>query len=96
MFYTPLKIVDGRLVSSSFQHLSNWIMPVSLSDAFFEPPVPLPDNLKPYYQPITLMVHDSPRVDNLPEPDFYQSESTAARSPFVIYELKSEATSPNE
>jgi hypothetical protein len=65
-------------------------MPVSLSHVFFEPPIPLPEETKPYYQPITLMVHDSPRVDNLPEPDFYQSQSTKMMAPFLIYQLKAQ------
>jgi 4-amino-4-deoxy-L-arabinose transferase-like glycosyltransferase len=91
MFYAPVKIVDARLVASPFQPLPNWVMPVSLSHVFFEPPKPLPEDVKPYYQPITLLVHDSPRVDTIPEPDFYQSETTRNMAPFRIYELKSEA-----
>ncbi len=90
MFYTRLKIVNARLSPSPFQPLPKWILPVSASDVFFFPPAPLPDNLKPYYDTITLTVHDSPRVDNMPEPDFYQSQTAGATTTFVIYKRKGE------
>jgi hypothetical protein len=91
MFYTPLKVIDARLSPSPLKPLPNWILPVSLSDVFFLPPVLLPEDAKPYYQPVTLTIHDSPRVDDLPEPDFYQSQTTKILSFFNIYELKSGA-----
>ena len=88
MFYTRLKIVNARLAPSPFEPLPGWILPVSASDVFFFPPVPLPGNLKPYYDTITLTVHDSPRVDNMPEPDFYQSQTARSMTQFVIYKRK--------
>jgi hypothetical protein len=88
MFYTRLKIIDARISSSPFQPLPDWILPESLSDVFFFPPVPLPDSLKPYYKTITLAVHDSPRVDEMPEPGFYQSQTARTMAQFVIYERK--------
>jgi hypothetical protein len=90
IFYTPLKVIDARLSPFPSNALPNWILPVSLSDVFFRPPVPLPDELKPYYHAVTLTVHDSPRVDNLPEPDFYQNETAKTMSPFVIYKLNTQ------
>jgi hypothetical protein len=90
MFYTRLKIVNARLSPSPFQPLPKWILPASVSDVFFFPPAPLPDDLKPYYDTISLTVHDSPRVDNMPEPDFYQSQTARTTTPFVIYKRKGE------
>ena len=88
MFYTRLKIINARLSPSPFQPLPKWILPVSISDVFFFPPVPLPDKLKPEYDTTTLAVHDSPRVDNMPEPDFYQNQTTKTMTPFIIYKKK--------
>ncbi|MGH7942177.1 MAG: ArnT family glycosyltransferase [Limisphaerales bacterium] len=88
MFYTRLKIINARLSPFPFRPLPKWVLPVSVSDVFFFPPVPLPDNLKSDYDTITLTVHDSPRVDNMPEPDFYQSQTTKRMTQFVIYRKK--------
>jgi hypothetical protein len=88
MFYTRLRIVDARISPSAFQPLPEWILPESVSDVFFFPSVPLPDNLKPYYETITLTVHDSPRVDEMPEPGFYQSQTARTMAQFIIYKRK--------
>jgi hypothetical protein len=88
MFYTPLRVVNARLSPSPFQPLPKWVLPVSVSDVFFFPPATLPNGLKPYYKTITLTVHDSPRVDEMPEPDFYQSQTARTMTQFVIYERK--------
>jgi len=88
MFYTRLKIIDARISPSPFQPLPEWILPVSASDVFFFPLVPLPDNLKPYYETITLNVHNSPRVDEMPEPGFYQSQTTRTMTQFVVYKKR--------
>lgn len=88
MFYTRLKIVDAQLSPFPLQPLPRWILPVSVSDVFFFPPVSLPENLKPYYETVTVTVHDSPRVDNMPEPDFYQSQTAKTMTQFVIYRKK--------
>lgn len=88
MFYTQLKIVNARLSPSPFQPLPKWILPVSVSDVFFFPAVPLPGNVKRYYETVTLNVHDSPRVDEMPEPDFYQSQTARTMTQFVVYKRK--------
>ncbi|HEX3627792.1 MAG TPA: glycosyltransferase family 39 protein [Verrucomicrobiae bacterium] len=88
MFYTPLKIVNARLSPSPFQDQPKWILPVSVSDVFFFPPMPLSDSLKQHYEPITVAVHDSPRVDGMPEPDFYQDQTARTMTQFVIYRRK--------
>jgi hypothetical protein len=88
MFYTRLKIVDARISASPFQPLPEWILPVSASDVFFYPLAPLPEKLKPDYETMTLTVHDSPRVDEMPEPGFYQSQTARRMTQFVIYKRK--------
>jgi len=88
MFYTRLKIINAQLSPSPFQPLPKWILPASVSDVFFFPPAPLPESLKRYYDTITLTVHDSPRVDNMPEPDFYQNQTTKTMTWFTIYKKK--------
>ena len=88
MFYTRLKIVNARLAPFPSHPLPRWILPVSLSDVFFFPPAQLPDNLKPNYEKVTLTIHDSPRVDNMPEPDFYQSLTAKTMTQFVFYKKK--------
>jgi hypothetical protein len=90
MFYTRLKIVDARFSPAPFQPLPEWVLPVSVSDVFFFPPVPLPDNLKRDYEIVTLSAHDSPRVDEMPEPDFYQNQTAPSMTRFIIYKRKGE------
>lgn len=90
MFYARLKIVDARFSPSPFQPLPEWILSVSISDVFFYPPIPLPENLKRHYETINLSVHDSPRVDEMPEPDFYQNQTARAMTRFIIYKRKGE------
>ncbi|HEV2455718.1 MAG TPA: hypothetical protein VGY98_15745 [Verrucomicrobiae bacterium] len=88
MFYTRLKIVNARLSPSPLKPLPEWILPVSLSDVFFFRPARLPESLERYYETIDLTVHDSPRVDEMPEPNFYQDHTTATMTQFVIYRRK--------
>jgi hypothetical protein len=51
----------------------------------------LPDILKPYYERIDLVVHDSVRYGDIPEPDFYQYQTTRETNSFIIYQLKKKA-----
>lgn len=86
-FYTNLKIVDARLAPDPFHPAPRWILPRSATGDLNETHN-LPDALKPYYEKITLMVHDSAQIDNIPEPDAYELQTATSMSPFVIYELK--------
>lgn len=54
--------------------------------------VALPEFLKPHYEKITILVHDSALGDSIPEPDSYQYQTVQARVPFIIYKLNAGAT----
>lgn len=94
VFYTRLKVVDARLEMPPSHRPPDWILPQSAAGDINRDPIPLPDSLKPYYKKITLTVHDSPRVDDIPEPDVYQYQTTRATVPFVIYRLNSPTNQP--
>ncbi|HTR41575.1 MAG TPA: glycosyltransferase family 39 protein, partial [Pseudomonadales bacterium] len=66
IFYTPLKVINVRLAPPPSHPLPDWILLESPSVIFSQPPVDFPDFLKPYYDTITLTVHDSIRADNTP------------------------------
>ena len=83
IFYNGLKIVDGRLrVPDS---LPDWILPQSASGLLDQKPLEVPESVKQYYELVIIPVHDSDRLDCVPEPDVYQYRSVTKRSNFVIY-----------
>ena len=45
--------------------------------------------MKDYYEPISIRVHDSDRLGNVPEPDVYQYRATEKITDFLIYRKKS-------
>jgi dolichyl-phosphate-mannose-protein mannosyltransferase len=88
-FYTKLKVVDARL-ASPVHSLPRWILPESATGNLNEK-YELPGTLKPYYEKMTLTVHNSFQVDNIPEPEAYELQTAISMSPFVVYKLKDEA-----
>ncbi len=94
VFYTRLRVVDARLEMPPSHQPPDWILPQSAAGDVDRKPVSLPDSLKPYYREIILTVHDSPRVDDIPEPDVYQYQTERARAPFLIYQLNSHTNQP--
>jgi len=86
-FYTSLAVIDGVLMAPPKGHMPRWILPSSASGVVAQAPVVLPDFLRPYYEPVTLRVHDSVRGDSIPEPDVYQYQSASNFVPFLIYRL---------
>ena len=90
-FYTQLAVIDGVLMTPPKGHMPRWILPASASGVMAQDSVALPDFLNPYYETITLSVHDSARGDSIPEPDAYQYQSVQTRAPFIIYKLKTGA-----
>jgi hypothetical protein len=86
IFYTGVKVIDGRLRTP--ESLPDWILPESASGLFDTRPIAIPDSVKPYYDAVLIGVHDSDRLDNVPEPDCYQYRSTAKRTDFLIYRKK--------
>lgn len=88
MFYTPLGIIDGRIMAPPDGQLPDWILPQSASAIAPQADAALPDFLKPHYEAITLQVHDSVYGDGVPEPDVYQYRTATNLGPFIIYRLK--------
>jgi len=83
IFYTGMKVIDARLeVITAFP---DWILLESASGVVTQPPLLVPDSVKSSYETIILSVHDSDRLDSIPEPDVYQYRTTSQRSDFVIY-----------
>jgi hypothetical protein len=91
MFYTPLVIINGEIMGPAAGQMPKWILTSSVSGVETRDATTLPDYLKPYYEEITISVHDSVRGDSLPEPDIYQYHSVQTREPFIIYRLKTGA-----
>jgi 4-amino-4-deoxy-L-arabinose transferase-like glycosyltransferase len=86
-FYTGLAVIDSRLMMPPKGRLPDWILPSSASGIATQA-VAIPEFLKPHYDKIIILVHDSIRSDSFPEPDFYQYQSVQTRAPFIIYKLK--------
>jgi hypothetical protein len=87
-FYTPLAVIDARLMGPPEGSLPDWILPVSASGIGRQVRFDLPESLKSHYDDITISVHNSIPADNFPEPEYYQYQNTRAFAPFVIYKLK--------
>jgi hypothetical protein len=86
IFYTGLKIIDARLGRP--EYLPDWILPQSASGTIEQRPMQLPGFVSANYDRILLRVHDSDRMDNLPEPDRYQYLTTPNLVDFPIYRKK--------
>jgi len=88
IFYTKLKIVDGRLAGDAPMQWPRWILPLPASGVMSQEPAQPPADLDARYDEITLEVHDSPLGDSYPQPGAYQYHTSEKRAPFVIYKLK--------
>lgn len=86
-FYTPLRVLDARFETIT-QPLPEWILSESASGVVNQHPLELPQVLAPFYEPITIQVHASPRRASIPEPDTWQYETTTNKAPFIIYRKK--------
>ncbi len=86
IFYTGLKIIDGRLRTP--ESLPDWILPESASGLSGQKSLAIPDSVKAYYDTIFIRVHDSDRLDNVPEPDCYQYRATQKLTDFLVYRKK--------
>ena len=86
IFYTGLKVIDARLAKPDT--FPDWILPQSASGVLIQDPLLLPETVKPYYEAISIRVHDSDRIDCVPEPDTYQYRTTEKWTDFVIYKKK--------
>jgi hypothetical protein len=86
IFYTGVKIIDARLGRPDF--LPDWILPESASGTLEQRPIPIPAFVSSQYDRTFIKVHDSDRMDNVPEPDCYQYYSTPTFVDFPIYRKK--------
>ncbi len=95
IFYTGMKIIDGRLLADKFpKELPDWIFSVSASGVFADPVVKPPPDVAGSYESILLNVHDSSRRGSIPEPDLYESFTSPRMTEMVIYRRK-QATPSN-
>lgn len=85
IFYTRLRIVDGRLMAGLPNPLPEWMLSESASSTGEQVPGPLPNLLKPYYDVVTIPVHNSTRRASLPDPDTYQYQTTAEKTTFRVF-----------
>jgi hypothetical protein len=88
MFYTSLKLTDGRFITVLTEPLPDWILSESASGLRDPVPNPLPDVLKPRYEAVSLQVHNSARTGSMPEPDAHQYRCPEHLVPFVIYKKR--------
>ena len=94
VFYARLVVIDQRFMTPTQGHPPDWILPLPASAVAPQPPTPPPDDLRPYYTPIFLKVHDSLLAASVPEPGLYQYHTTQSDAPFLIYELNSLTNNP--
>jgi 4-amino-4-deoxy-L-arabinose transferase-like glycosyltransferase len=94
LFYTPLTVINGRIMLPARGHPPDWVLPVPASGVVLQSPMLLPDSVKPYYTPIVLMVHDTWLSASVPEPGGYQYHTTPSRALYLIYELNALTNEP--
>jgi hypothetical protein len=88
IFYTRLKIIDGRLLGGRIPSpLPEWILPESASGAVDQPPIRFRGDVNLYYETIIIPVHNSSRIGSVPNPDAYEYV-TAPVGSFTIYRKK--------
>jgi hypothetical protein len=95
VFYTPLTVVNAWFPLPPSDRLPKWILIKNATGDFNEKPHELPDSLKPYYEKINLLVHNSTQIDNIPEPEAFQLETAKSFAPFIIYKLKDQPPGSN-
>ena len=88
IFYTRLKIVDGRLSRGNLPGpLPDWILSESASGVSDKTIVP-PASLIVYYEPVVISVHNSRRNGCIPLPNIYEYTTARTYSPFLLYKKK--------
>ena len=85
-FYTPLVVINDRIMGPPEGKLPDWILPSPASGVVAQAPAQLPD-LFSHYTLITIPVHDSRLGDSVPEPEYYRYKTVQNLAPFLIYQL---------
>jgi hypothetical protein len=88
IFYTRLRIVDGRLLAGLPDRMPEWMLPESPSGVAEQVPGPLPDLLRPYYDAVRIPVHNSTRRGSIPDPDNYEYRTPETMSTFGVFRKK--------
>ncbi len=88
IFYTHLRIVDGRFLPGIPNPLPEWMLPESPSGVAEQVPGPLPNLLKPYYDAVTIPVHNTARHASIPDPDTYQFRTAEEQTTFRVFRKK--------
>ena len=88
IFYTPLKIIDARLLNGRIPDtLPDWILPQSASGLIVTGTIGL-GTWSTYYDEVVLQVENSSRYGSIPDPDVYRYRTKGQLAPFVIYRRK--------
>ena len=87
MFYTRLRVIDGRYISCG-PDLPKWVLPQSSSCVVCQESAPLPETASWQYEKIVIQVLDSAAGDSMPDPNTYQYRATDHRVPFIIFRKK--------
>lgn len=85
IFYTGMHVIDARLQRNNLNNLPDWIFARSASSPVNAPEFILPQVVEKVYEPIVLPVHDSPLLDNYPEPGIHASFTSNKFTGFKIY-----------
>jgi 4-amino-4-deoxy-L-arabinose transferase-like glycosyltransferase len=90
MFYTRLRIIDGRVNRAALADGSgpDWVLAESASGVG-ELRIRLPPEILRHYETIAIDVPNSPRGGGMPEPDTYDYRTAERRSRFIVYKKRS-------
>ena len=92
IFYTPLKIIDARLVGADETNTTmpwpDWILSQSASGLSGDQPIQPSDDVKAEYETIIIYVPNSTRGGSIPEPDLYQYHTAQSRSQFILFKKR--------
>ncbi len=89
IFYTDMRIVDGRFTGGAMPYLTDWILTESAT-GIVEYPSRKESNsqLLQYYQPITISVHDSSGDGSRPNPSLHTYFTNPKMTEVVIYKKR--------
>ncbi|MBF0456600.1 MAG: glycosyltransferase family 39 protein [Nitrospirae bacterium] len=88
IFYTDMKIIDGRYIDTKKMPVPDWFFPAGPSCVFDLKPDNIPNDLSKDFTPIEIEVHKSKRAGGIPDPDKYEYFTTDEKEKFVIYKRK--------
>ncbi|WP_420266601.1 glycosyltransferase family 39 protein [Candidatus Magnetominusculus dajiuhuensis] len=89
IFYTDMRIIDGRFISGRDMPPPDWFFPIGPSCVFDMKPDNIPDYLSKDFTPIEIEVHKSKRAGSIPDPDKYEYFTAKEKEKFVIYRRNS-------